>query len=210
MDLETPRWLDPRGDRVETSPQVAIHELQRGGIVRREFEPGVTEMDGNVPYGRGTWAVYLIEESVVVLLRPDAPSQQVVVTWTPCRFGGARPWLQCPKCRTKRVNLHLVDTEWGCRACHAPRYDCQRLSRPERKLLRAIRLRRRVGQADDSLLAPLRRPKHMKLETHLTLNEQIWRLEDEGTREYMEASSRVVQALRDSAARLGARPGRRR
>jgi hypothetical protein len=67
----------------------------------------------------------------------------VVVTWTPCNYGGSRPWLHCPNrgCGRRVVKLHLGDRYFGCRRCYRLAYASQtercreRLQRRRDKLL---------------------------------------------------------------------------
>jgi hypothetical protein len=53
---------------------------------------------------------------------------------TPCRFGGTRPWLLCPRCNSRRSILYGIDKNGGfsCRGCMKLVY----CSQDERKMVR--------------------------------------------------------------------------
>jgi hypothetical protein len=37
-----------------------------------------------------------------------AREQHIAIVWTPCRFGGKRPWFQCGRCARRIVWLYIV------------------------------------------------------------------------------------------------------
>ena len=39
------------------------------------------------------------------------------VDWTPCHFGGERPWWWCPRCGYRRAILYLAGSGFLCRVC---------------------------------------------------------------------------------------------
>ena len=49
----------------------------------------------------------------------------LLLSATPCRFGGQRWWLVCPGCRSKRAYLFHGGEAWVCRACGGWRYATQ-------------------------------------------------------------------------------------
>lgn len=68
--------------------------------------------------------------------------QDIVVTWTPCNYGGARPWFLCPACRRRATLLyapHLL-----CRTCCGLAYGSQYEDATERAWRRVARLRERL------------------------------------------------------------------
>ena len=45
---------------------------------------------------------------------------RVEIDWTPCNYGGARPWFRCPPCGTRRAVLYTPpagDEPVACRGC---------------------------------------------------------------------------------------------
>ena len=200
VDLLTPEGLTPRPDRVEYWPTVSVNDYHRSRIIAQDLETGE-----NLGGRRGNAVGYDAELSMATLFRDDAPPQQVGVAWRPCRLGGSRPLFVCPECEKRRINLHCVDGVWRCRTCSGLRYDCQRLGRGDRKLLRAARLRQSVGQTDAFIFDPVPRPKHMKWSRYFALDGKIIELEKEALRETearIEAWATGAQrALQELAAR---------
>src|SRR5689334_7957768 len=44
--------------------------------------------------------------------------QHINIVWTPCRFGGKRPWFHCRYCGRRVVRLYIVEAVFACRHCH--------------------------------------------------------------------------------------------
>ena len=91
--------------------------------------------------------------------RGEGPSHhRVHVRYTPCRFGGQRPWFECPECRRRCLVLVLHESRLACRLClHIP-YAVQSLGYRARIL-------RRLHELEDSLPYGLR-PKGMRTRTY--------------------------------------------
>src|SRR5215472_1990244 len=53
--------------------------------------------------------------------RVDLP---VKIEWTPCNYGGTRPWFLCPRrgCG-RRVAILYCDSDFGCRTCRRLTYN---------------------------------------------------------------------------------------
>ncbi len=112
----------------------------------------------------------------VRLLGRDLPdrkwivSQWVRITTTPCHFGGVRYWFICPNCDRRRAILYPK----VCRTCGDGRYEVELLSPSNRKITKAIRMRRRLGQNEGGTIAPLpKKPKWMRWHTYLNLRAKI-------------------------------------
>jgi hypothetical protein len=78
----------------------------------------------------------------------------VRLDWTPCHLGGRRPWFLCPRCgRRVRIlyDANPVTTEdavlheFVCRRCGGLAYQTENATRDRRVLLKAQRLRERLG-----------------------------------------------------------------
>jgi hypothetical protein len=117
--------------------------------------------------------------------RKEDVSYIVRLDWTPCNFGGERPWFLCPAivngvpCRRRVAKLYLRDRYFLCRHCHdltyASRQERDALSIAERK---GRKIRRKLG-GSLSMFEPFpRRPKRMHRRTYLRLFEEY-----EGARE---------------------------
>src|SRR3989442_16018290 len=65
--------------------------------------------------------------------------------WTPCYYGGDRPWFRCPACDRRVAILYGADTGWWCRHCMQLPYASQQATREERLQRKARKVRERLG-----------------------------------------------------------------
>jgi hypothetical protein len=56
------------------------------------------------------------------------------ISWTPCNYGGKRPWFKCPGCGRRAAKLYLVSRYFLCRHCNNLAYSSQRESKQMREL----------------------------------------------------------------------------
>jgi hypothetical protein len=130
--------------------------------------------------------------------RKEDVRYQVWLAWTPCNFGGERPWFLCPgivngvACGRRVAKLYLRGRYFLCRHCHdltyASRQQSSALNVAERK---CQRIRRKLGgslRVDEPFPE---RPKRMNHRTYLHLFE-----------EYEKAREEYTQALDHYAERL--------
>jgi hypothetical protein len=104
--------------------------------------------------------------------------QRVPVTWTPCRFGGGRPWFLCTAtsngtyCGRRAAILYLGSSAvFACRQCYRLVYASQLEALPYRGLGRARKIRMRLGGGAD-LFGPFPpRPRGMHQRTYVRLRE---------------------------------------
>lgn len=73
-------------------------------------------------------------------------SYPVGLDWTPCNFGGWRPWFRCPvRGCGRRVAILYGGEIFACRQCFQLAYPCQREVYFERWARRANKIRARLG-----------------------------------------------------------------
>jgi hypothetical protein len=119
-----------------------------------------------------------------------APEQELVegvahLEWTPCNFGGERPWFVCPgKGCAKRVAILYGNEQPLCRRCRDLTYESQR----EDAIARA---KRRAEKSRSCLPPSGTRPKGMHHATFQNL-----------TREYLQASQEHEAHTQERLARL--------
>jgi hypothetical protein len=81
---------------------------------------------------------------VLIELQNQVVAQQVPVSWTPCNYGGARPWLHC-LCGRRVARLFKGFGGYHCRQCCGnPVYESQTRNKKARSYLQAYRLVGRV------------------------------------------------------------------
>jgi hypothetical protein len=96
-------------------------------------------------------------ERVVLLIRYrsglgadwEDVQQPVELDWTPCNFGGERPWFICPgaDCGRRVAVLYGPGRYFLCRHCYDLSYQSQRDNKMYRALHRAQDIRRRLGSS---------------------------------------------------------------
>jgi len=92
--------------------------------------------------------------------------QQFPVVWTPCSFGGDRPWFICTYCRRQVSKLYNAGHLFACRQCSRLAYASQQESAHERGLLKAQRIRMRLGGTANMLDDFPEKPKGMHWRTY--------------------------------------------
>jgi hypothetical protein len=106
--------------------------------------------------------------------------QRVPIRWSPCRFGGERPWFVCAVhangmyCGRQVAKLYGGGRLFACRHCYRLGYAIQRDGPMDRAHHRLRRLHRKLGadcEGPDGI--PPRRPKWMRQRTYDRVVQQI-------------------------------------
>ena len=77
--------------------------------------------------------------------------QRVPITWTACHLGGRRPWFICPGfcdgryCRRRVAVLYCLRDYFACRNCYELAYESQQEPIRMRGLIKAQKIRMRLG-----------------------------------------------------------------
>jgi hypothetical protein len=108
------------------------------------------------------------------------------LTWTPCRYGGQRPWFIYPGVVNGRVCGRRVAILYGagryflCRHCYDLTYESQREDLPTRLISKAQKIRQRLG-GTASLVDPFpQKPKGMHWRTYSWLYGKVRTVERVG------------------------------
>jgi hypothetical protein len=110
----------------------------------------------------------------------ESIKQRVPICWTPCRFGGERPWFVCNVwaggvcCGRRVAKLYGVGRLFACRHCYRLGYAVQRGGPTDRAHHRLARLHRQLGSnydGPDGLLP--QRPKWMRKRTYDRIVQEI-------------------------------------
>jgi hypothetical protein len=159
---------------VEHFQSFDVHVLHRMGALQEELVsypwvsfrwPGLVHLTAN------RWRVD-------VEFRHGA-MQRVPIVWTPCHFGGWRPWVKCGRCGRRVGKLYSTGVALHCRRCLDLWYASQRRGAKSRRYLRALKLRLRLnGIANLREPFPLR-PKRMHRKTYARLRRLGERLEQD-------------------------------
>ncbi len=97
--------------------------------------------------------------------------ETVPLEWTPCNFGGERPWFLCPGtgCRRRVAVLYGPGRYFLCRHCYDLSYESQREDETHRALRRAQKIRERLGGSANMTEPFPERPKGMHHDTYMRL-----------------------------------------
>ncbi len=100
--------------------------------------------------------------------------ETVPLTWTPCNFGGGRPWFVCPGagCGRRVAVLYGPGRYFLCRYCYDLVYESQSENGMYRALHKAQAIRERLGGSANMTLPFPERPKGMHHETYRRLREE--------------------------------------
>jgi hypothetical protein len=123
--------------------------------------------------------------------------QPVELDWTPCNFGGKRPWFLCPGIRYGRrvAVLHAAGKYFLCRHCCDLCYERQREDKVGRALRRAQKIRKRLGGSAYMTEPFPEKPKGTHHDTYMRLFWEHHEAEMEqlvGMREWLDKMERKV------------------
>ncbi len=152
--------LDSRKSTVEGIRTVDVRYLYRQGMLRPYWRSELHWRCQSRPSGNIQIESY--PEHVLLLYHSRSRGEteweeireRVDLVWTPCHFGGERPWFLCPRCGQRRAILYGEDKLFLCRGCYRLAYSSQNEGRLDRLLRRAQKIRRRLG-VDESVLEPI-------------------------------------------------------
>lgn len=71
--------------------------------------------------------------------------QTIWLRWSPCNYGGHRPWFVCDRCNKRAGKLYNGGDFFICRQCLQLRYASQRRGAKSRRYLQALKLRLRLN-----------------------------------------------------------------
>lgn len=156
--------LPPRR-RTSELPCLSIFALRRAGLLRKNAQGEATtegvEASLQVRFERPAPRWYRIVAEV------GGEQHGLPIDWTPCHFGGRRPWFLCPSCGRRVGKLYWLRRFsrmlFACRACADLGYETQNQTSRVRLQRNARRLRDRLDWCSDVEL-PLK-PAGMKWAT---------------------------------------------
>jgi len=174
------RWYWWKGTRttLDEAYRLDVRWLQRHGYL--DGRPhGVTWSRGERQVGS---LLLVLQHAGVVLTYSyrvgggdwESVRQVVTLDWTPCHYGGERPWFRCAGCR-RRVAVLCGAGQWFlCRHCYALPYGSQQETAQNRHYRKVRKIRDRLG-ASHNLTEPIwpwQKPKGMHWRTWERLQQQ--------------------------------------
>jgi hypothetical protein len=103
-------------------------------------------------------------------------SEPVWLAWTPCHYGGKRPWFVCPGCERRVAKLCIAE-QFRCRHCLDLAYDSQQKSLKNRSLHTAWKIRHALGGSESLADQAPPKPKGMHWRTYDRLCRKLDRCE---------------------------------
>ena len=206
-------------DTTEGSRSLDINRLNRTGCLRPGYWGGWEwKRDGE----RVAWIQFRREGDRLLLSyrvrRHGGEWQDVeqptLIAWTPCRFGGARPYFVCPgvvngiACGRRVAKLYGAGIYFLCRHCYRLAYASQREDRYDRALRRANNIRMRLGGEPGIAAAFPPRPKRMHRRTYERFQSAVFNAEILAEEQIAVLVARLPRSDRRSEHRSAA--GRRR
>jgi hypothetical protein len=169
------RNADCQGLTVEELAQdsIKVSDLSRIGALRGDFVSIRTGI--RWPAIRRMMAA---EYLILIELHNRTLPQEIRVSWSPCHFGGRRPWMHCPYCEKRAVKLLRGMGGYCCRACIGnPLYASQAKSTHGRRHFEICKIRLQLN-GNASLLEPFpERPRRMHRKTYERLKARALNLE---------------------------------
>lgn len=161
------RWGFERTKATTSSaPYLDVRHLQRHGYLRPDanyFLGWAGKRIGLRVDNAGLWLEELDTGRV----------HRARLTSTRCNYGGARPWLMCPRCGCRAARLYLR-RELRCRDCHGLAYPSTRRDSIGRLQAKARALRQQLGGGDVAIPP---RPKGMWHTTYERLVRELVEVE---------------------------------
>lgn len=126
--------------------------------------------------------------------------ERIVTTWTNTNFGGRRQWFLCPSCDRRCAIIYRrgAGPFWCCRVCGGGRYLSEHESPKARKLRKALKVRKRLGQEGGGLLTPFPvKPEGMQPLRYCRIREHAMQIEREIlVEDFAEVVGKSVDAVR--------------
>lgn len=157
--------------KAEQLHRVDVRTWARRGLLADEQSFSWCWNRGGEPSGSIT--VQVKPQSVVSLVYSATIQQttqhineRVNIIQTPCRFGGQRPWFQCPRCARQVALLYMRAGRFACRHCQRVAYSSQSEDVMDRSW-------REQGRIESKLGVDWQRPKGMRLQTYERLMNRL-------------------------------------
>ena len=125
----------------------------------------------------------------------------VPLTWTPCNFGGSRPWFVCPgvvkgvSCGRRVAKLYLKHRYFLCRYCHDLTYTSRQETGWHAALRRCQRIRQKPGGSVNMTEPFPDKPKGMHHRTYRRLFLEYKQAHEEFTSANDEYARRLIADL---------------
>lgn len=195
-------WFRPEKRAiVEDHLHLDIRKLNRGGLLEPSWSGRLKWRAGNHELGSIDLAVEAGDRYPAAIRLGyrkygESISYAIGISWTPCSFGGYRPWWHCPgnNCGRRVAILHL-ERYFLCRHCLDLAYQSTREPPIARYRQRAEKLRYRLGGLGRGSEPIPPKPKGMHKTTYRRLSAELFEAEMAANRVYCEWLWSLVHRL---------------
>ena len=167
------RW--DRRDTTEDYKSLTIGSFYRAGYLKPGQRGTTRWYRGETTTGSlSWWTVGSMEQPAALALRYTVNDEwvryDVPLEWTPCHFGGFRPWFRCPAVGCgRRVGVLYGGRYFVCRHCRQLAYPSTRENALDRVRRKSDKIRERLG-GSSQLFEPFPgKPKGMHWATYTPL-----------------------------------------
>jgi hypothetical protein len=170
---------------VETTRSLDVMKLARAGLLS-DLHSGVwqwtqgDETAATISISGGRQLITLSYRLRSYEGKWQSVEQHVPISWTPCRFGGERPWFVCDVravgvyCGRRVAKLYAGGRLFACRHCYRLCYNVQRVGPMDQAHRHLARLHRKLSaDYDGPEMPPPPKPKWMRWKTYSHLVQQI-------------------------------------
>jgi hypothetical protein len=158
--------------KLEDYLQLDIRQLRQRGALKPGLSISLEWRRGNEP--TGDIRIEVRDSCLILKYRSRVAGGEwenieefVSLSWTPCNYGGCRPWFLCPGCGRRAGVLVGAGARFLCRHCYSLKYRCQSESLFDRMHRKARKIRNRLDEDEK------RKPKWMHQETFERLQENL-------------------------------------
>jgi len=164
------RW--DKKDTTESQHRVDIRYLRQNGFLRSGCTGTLTWTNSGEETGSIRFQVINGFINLNYRIREygdqwEDIKEPVELTWTPCNFGGKRPWFICPAkgCGRRVAVIYGAGRYFACRHCYNLTYASQQESIYERASRKSRKIIKRLGGEPFDNPYP-KKPKHMHWKTY--------------------------------------------
>jgi len=133
--------------------------------------------------------------------RGEAITERIGIEWTPCNYGGARPWWSCPQC-DRRCAIVYARGMWPfmCRLCADLTYETAQSDAFTRAITKTNKRRARLGWEPGEPFPPKPKGMHWRTFERLVAEcSEATRVENAAFDAWMEAMEREIEHIAQGA-----------
>ncbi len=189
---------------VEGSRSLDVNELNKAGVLSRGYRGSLrwSYEDGM----EATIGLRMEDDRLVLSYRYRVNDgawqdvdQPVLITWSPCRYGGRRPYFTCPgvvngvPCGRRALKLYGAGRYFLCRHCYGLSYGSQRERGMDRALGKANKIRMNLGGEPGMASSFPDKPRGMHWRTYHRLMQEAANAEAEANELFAARAGRLLK-----------------